>query len=1222
MQAIRRITRLGRSFASRCAIGAALALCAFAGIAQAQLPSPVFRFYNTQTGTHFYTINQAERDIVLVRYPQFAYEGPAYYAYPQPKAGELPVYRFYNTARGTHFYTQSEAEKNFVLVTYPVFAFEGAAYYAPAVQNAGNVPLFRFFNTNTGAHFFTTNAAERDMVLQRWPFFAYEGMAYPVYATGAGTGNNTLPVTKLTVTPSAVTAVPAIVTLTAEATDADGVISRVEYYLGADKIGETVFAPHTMNYAVIAAGNYAFRAIAFDNAGAPGPSPTVNLVAGTTQTNIAPKVTLAATPGSMTTGGPVTLTATASDDDGTIANVKFYEGTALIATVTTAPYTYVYNTTSAKIYRFHAVAADNLGLTSTSPEVPVSVGQLTNIAPKVTLTASPGSLAAPGMVTLNATASDDDGTIQRVSFFVNGNKIVDVTTPPYTTTYTTTSNAIYKFTAQAVDDKNLTTTTADVNVSVGQTTNIAPKVSLSVASTQISFPGTASMTATATDDDGTIARVRFYQNGTLRGDVTTPPYTFNYTTTVPGVYKFKAIAIDNRNASTSTAEIDVTSGNAQQLNKKPSVTLSLSSTLVQAPATVTLSVSASDTDGTVQKVQFYRNGAKIGEKLATPFTFTDTITGNGQVAYHADAVDNVGNVGATLPQVVTAATAPPITVSGDADVWRLLNQATFGASQAEAAAVKSMGITNWLNAQFAKPMSGYPATRYNKIQLNETADCTTRDPLGQNYPANSPQATCVRDHLSLAMMQRDLFTNAAYGQDQLRQRVAWALSQILVISAVEQDLSRAYVMARYQQIMFEEAFGNFKNILKRITVSPAMGNWLDAVNNDRPDPTRGRVPNENYAREIMQLFSIGLVELKMDGTPLLDGLGQEIPTYDQDDIKEFARVFTGYTYANPDGSPITKKNGVFYNADMGVYPGTATTGHDPDVKTLLSTAVGSPPQVVPAGQTPQKDLDDAVDNVFNHHNTAPFIAKQLIQRLVTGDPSPAYVQRVATVFNNPANPQGRGDLKAVVKAILLDPEARYGQWQLPDTFGKLREPLLKITQMWRAMEARSTGGRIGTLAPWPPIEEQIGQAPMRSPTVFNFFKPDFEQPGEVEQRGLVSPEFQILTDTAVVATPNYFFHEVFCDYTGSTNCWASDDPTTMQMNEDRDAALAATDPAGLVDEYSALFMSGQMSPFMRNVLITRLNQLTEDNYGQDLGRTRVQHALYLILNSPEYSIQK
>jgi len=292
-----------------------------------------------------------------------------------------------------------------------------------------------------------------------------------------------------------------------------------------------------------------------------------------------------------------------------------------------------------------------------------------------------------------------------------------------------------------------------------------------------------------------------------------------------------------------------------------------------------------------------------------------------------------------------------------------------------------------------------------------------------------------------------------------------------------------------------------------------------------------------------------------------------------------------------------------------------------DKQLLNYPGVGLPGGVLPHGGDAQTELTAALDNIFNHPNVGPFMAARLIERLVTSNPTPAYVQRVAQVFNN--NGSGvRGDLKAVVTAILLDPEARYGQWQRADTFGKLREPLLKITHMWRAMEARSTGGRIGSLSPWPSIEQQIGQAPLRSPTVFNFFKPDFEQPGEVETRGLVSPEFQILTDTAIVATPNYFFHEVFCDYTGSTNCWASDDPTTMQMNEDRDAALAATDPAGLVDEYSELFMSGQMSPFMRDVLIARLNQLTEDNYGQDLGRTRVQHALYLILNSPEYSIQK
>jgi uncharacterized protein (DUF1800 family) len=389
----------------------------------------------------------------------------------------------------------------------------------------------------------------------------------------------------------------------------------------------------------------------------------------------------------------------------------------------------------------------------------------------------------------------------------------------------------------------------------------------------------------------------------------------------------------------------------------------------------------------------------------------------------------------------------------------------------------------------------------------------------------------------------------------------------------------------------------------------------------------------------MQLFSVGLKQLNLDGTPVLAG-GQEVPTYDQATVRGFAAVFTGWDWNNT-GCGDSTYTCCMYDEDGGwgtyFWCGPSNYNDPPwmlpmepvehyhdntsDKQLLVYPGVALPGGVLVHGGDAQTEMTHALDNIFNHPNVGPFIAMRLIERLVTSNPTPAYVQRVATVFNN--NGSGvRGDLKAVVRAILLDPEARYGQWQRPDTFGKLREPLLKITQMWRAMEARSTGGRIGTLAPWPPIEEEIGQAPQRSPTVFNFFKPDFEQPGEVEQRGLVSPEFQILTDTAVVATPNYFFHEVFCDYTGSTNCWASDDPTTMQMNEDRDAALAATDPAGLVDEYSALFMSGQMSPFMRNVLITRLNQLTEDNYGQDLGRTRVQHALYLILNSPEYSIQK
>ena len=1201
MQAIRQVTRHGRSFATRLALLAALALTAFAGVAEAQLPSPVFRFYNTQTGTHFYTINQAERDLVLVRYPHFAYEGPAYFAYQTSRASHLPVYRFYNTKTGTHFYTQSEAEKNFILATYPVFAFEGPAYYAPGAAGASSVALYRFFNTMTGAHFFTTNVAERDMVLQRWPHFAFEGAAYQVYPTGAGGGGNLLPQAKLTVSPSSVATVPAIVSLNVEATDADGIVARVEYYNGADKIGETVLAPHTMNYAVLVAGEYQFRAIAYDNSGAPGPSPVVPVTAGMLNQNQLPKVTLVATPGSLATGGPVTLTATATDDDGTVASVKFYEGSSLLATLTSAPYTYTYNTTTAKIYRFHAVATDNVGASSPSPEVPVAVGQTQNAAPKITLSVNPGTLAAPGLVNLSATASDDDGTIQRVSFYVNGTKIIDVATPPYVTSYATTSNAIYKFTASATDDKNLTTTTADVNVSVGQNTNLAPKVALNVSTTQITFPGTVSMTATASDDDGTISRVRFYQNGFLRKDVTTPPYTFDYTTTVPGVYKFKAIAIDNRNASTSTAEIDVTSGNAQQLNRKPAISLSLSSTLVMAPATITLTANASDSDGTVQRVQFYRNGVKIGEKLASPWTFTDTITGTGQASYHADATDNVGNSSATLPQVVTAQNPVAITVSGDADTWRLLNQATFGASQAEAARVKALGITGWINDQFTKPMSGYPSSRYNKVQLNETADCTTRDPLGNNYPSNSPQAICVRDHLSLAMMQRDLYTQGVYGADQLRQRVAWALSQILVISAVEQDLSRAHVMSRYQQILFDEAFGNFENILKRITVNPAMGNWLDMVNNDRPDPTRGRVPNENYAREIMQLFSIGLVELKVDGTPLTDALGQEIPTYDQDDIKEFARIFTGYTYARADGAPITAKNGVYYGADMGVYPGTATTGHDTNAKTLLNG------QVVPAGQTPQQDLDAAVRNVFMHANTGPFIAKQLIQRMVTGNPTPAYVQRVAQVFNN--NGAGvRGDLRAVVRAILVDAEAR-GPAKTDPAFGTLREPVLMISSLIRALNGVTDGAALGDRA------ANLNQRPYYAPTVFNYFQPDFTLPGT----SILAPEFAIYNSNSAVARTNLVYNLVYAGIAPDGNLANATGTRLNTMQFDQ----YATDAALLTDKVSDVLLGGPLPAAARTTVINAVQAIAlaaTPTAQQKTDRSRM--AVYLIASSNHYQIQR
>ena len=1192
-----------------CAI-AALTLAAFAGAAQAQTPMPVYRFFNSQTGTHFYTINQAERDLVLAKYAQFLYEGPAYYAYQTSQAGSLPVYRFFNRSTGTHFYTQSEAEKNFVLAAYPVFAFEGPAYWAPASAGPGKVALYRFFNSNTGAHFFTTNVAERDMVLQRYPFFLYEGVAYEVLPTGGAAPVNNPPVTSVSVSPSTVPTVPAIVSITATSIDADGSVARVEFYVNDALVGTTYAAPHSMNYPLTVAGTYAFRAVGYDNLGMPGSSGTVSVVAGGTSNQL-PVVTMSASPASLPAPGPITLTATAIDNDGTIIKVSFFENGGKIADVSAPPYTHTYNAATAKLYKFSATAYDDKGGSTSTPQVGVEVGSLVNKSPTITLAASPASLPAPGAITLNATAADEDGTVVKVTFYVNGNKIGEDTTAPYSTVYNAPSNAIYKFTATATDDKGANTTSADVNVSVGNATNIAPKVSMTVSDTTIDFPGTVTMTATATDDDGTIARVRFYQNGTQRAEITTPPYKFSYTTTVPGIYKFKATAYDNKGASTSTPEVDVTSGNAQQLNKKPSVSLSLSQTLVVAPATVTLTASASDSDGTIAKVRFYRNGTNIGEKTASPYTMTDVVNSTGQTRYRADAVDSVGNVSTTLDQIVTAAPAPPASLPRDADVWRLLNQATFGASQAGAADVAAKGGVNaWVDDQLAKPLvSGYPQSRYNRYQLRETDDCTTRDPLGQNYPSNSPQSTCVRDHLSLAMMQRDFFTSATYNQDQLRQRVAWALSQILVISGVESDLSRAYVMARYQQIMFEEAFGNFETILKRITLSPAMGNWLDSVNNDRPDVAKGRVPNENYAREINQLFSIGLIELKADGTPLLDALGEEIPSYDQDDIKQFARVFTGYTYPNPDGSPITKKNGVYYGADMGVYPGTATTGHDTDAKTLLDvTADGNAnPTVLPAGQTPQKDIDDAVHNVFMHPNTGPFIGKQLIQKLVTGNPSPAYVQRVAAKFAN--NGSGvRGDLKAVVRAVLLDPEAR-GPAKADPAFGTLREPVLMFTGLVRALNGVTDGSALGDRA------GALQQRPYYAPSVFNYFQPDSMVPGT----SILAPEFGIYNSNAAVARTNQVYSLVYGGINPDGNLADAKGTrlNTMQFEP------FATDAATLTDKVSEALLGAALPAAARNLVITAVNAITLSATPTAQQKTdRARMAVYLIASSNHFQIQR
>ncbi len=570
-------------------------------------------------------------------------------------------------------------------------------------------------------------------------------------------------------------------------------------------------------------------------------------------------------------------------------------------------------------------------------------------------------------------------------------------------------------------------------------------------------------------------------------------------------------------------------------------------------------------------------------------------------------------------------TAGPAT---DADASRFLAQATFGPTASAIVHLRVVGYEGWLNEQFAKPVS--KEVPYMDWVRAADPDAYYSDPL--RVEAWSVHAAGTGDP------SRAGFPNNAY-DDQLRQRVAFALSEIFVVSAQNGTLTyQPWALASYYDMLASNAFTNYRTLLEAVTLHPAMGVFLSMIGNQKADSALNIRPDENYAREAMQLFSVGLVHLNPDGSPKLVG-GQPVPTYNQVTVRGFAAVYTGWIWNNTGCGATTYPCctaetytwcGSWADHDdrpiwqLPMQPVEAYHDASSDKQLLDYPGVALPNGILVHGGNAQTEMAAALDNIFRHPNVGPFIATRLIQRLVTSNPTPAYVQRVAQAFNDDASAQHvRGNLRAVVRAILLDPEARYGQWQHPDTFGKLREPLVKTTHMWRALNGRAVSGRVGNISTnlWPGIEEWFGQAPLRSPSVFNFFQPGYRPSGAVAAQGLAAPEFQILTDDSAVATPNRLMHEIFCHFNAGY-CWAGDWDSTLRMDMVSDAVVATGDPGQLIDDYNLLFMAGQMSPFMRQVLLTRLNQMTAGDYGADLGLRRVQHLLYLIINSPEYSIQK
>lgn len=519
----------------------------------------------------------------------------------------------------------------------------------------------------------------------------------------------------------------------------------------------------------------------------------------------------------------------------------------------------------------------------------------------------------------------------------------------------------------------------------------------------------------------------------------------------------------------------------------------------------------------------------------------------------------------------------------DADAVRLLEQATFGPTDALIAEVRAKGTAGFVDAQLAMPSTRY--TSFAPVSTQRPATC-----VNNRTPPLTANSYCQRDNYTLFPLQREFFVKALSAPDQLRQRVAFALSQILVTSGFEVGL--AYGMQRYQQMLADRAFGNFAQLLTDVTLSPVMGRYLDMANNAKANPVTGTQPNENYARELLQLFSIGTIELKSDGTPLLDAQGRTIASYEQAEILGFSRALTGWTYPSTPGVPSRSNNPPYFDGPME----ERTSTHDFGAKTLTQDAVA------PANLMMSQDLAFAIRNLFNHPNTGPFIAKQLIQKLVTGDPSPGYVARVAAVFAN--NGSGvRGDLKATVRAILLDPEAR-GPAKFDASYGKLREPVQLVSNVLRLLGARSDGVLPRALTP------PMGQQLFYAPSVFNYYPPDYVVPGTTS----LGPEFGIQNTAST-------FERINALSTLSFTPTFVPDPTVFGATGtqlDWNSLIAvASDTSALLAKLDRSMLHGTMSAATKAAITAALNALPASD-----ASNRARTAVYLVAASSQYQVQR
>jgi len=571
-----------------------------------------------------------------------------------------------------------------------------------------------------------------------------------------------------------------------------------------------------------------------------------------------------------------------------------------------------------------------------------------------------------------------------------------------------------------------------------------------------------------------------------------------------------------------------------------------------------------------------------------------------------NVVTHVGNMRDFAAAVL--ASRPALRAVSDEEAARFVLHAQFSTSTEDIAAVRAQGYENWLDAQLALPSSQ----------------------SGWDWLTQKGYATVDTNEFFFAMGTNNymIWYQMFQSPDAVRRRWALALSEIFVVSwrGIKDVLNwDNFAMAEYWDLLCGHALGNYREMLEALTLNPAMGAFLSTRGNQREDATTGRLPDENYAREVMQLFSIGLHDLNLDASIKRDGNGQPIESYSADDVSHLARVFTGYdqdrshpTFVNPKPPHQTIMNVVAVRGRMVL----DATKHSTAEKSFLGVTI-------PANTPAVESLRIALDTLANHPNTAPFLARQFIQRLVTSNPAPAYIARVASTFVN--NGAGvRGDLKAVLRAVLLDPEARGAASLASPTFGKLREPMLRIAQWGRTFKLHSKRGTWkANFGPWDPVRD-LGQFPLDPPSVFSYFRPGYVPPGtQMAQTGATTPEFQIVNESTVATWINQLMSVVFRGIWVSAPQQAANSPVPS-ATDGQDIApdysvekALVGDSSALVRRLNLLLCAGQLSPATsaRIAEALRVDGIRSDS-SDDFKQIHVARAIVFVMCCADYLVQR